>query len=81
MLRALRAPSAVWLRGLIGCLLILGGLFSFLPVLGIWMLPLGIILLAHDIPILKRPVGRMLVRAERLWRKWRRRSIPRQPGT
>ncbi len=35
--------------------LILGGVFSFLPVLGIWMLPLGLLVLAVDIP---PPAGR-----------------------
>jgi hypothetical protein len=35
-------------------LLILGGIFSVLPVLGIWMLPLGLILLAEDVPVLRR---------------------------
>ena len=57
-------------------LLILGGVFSFLPVLGLWMLPLGLMVLAVDIPPLKRPVGNFLVRGQR-WlsltrRKWRR---------
>ncbi len=78
LLRALRAPSAAWLRGGIGILLLLGGLFSFLPVLGLWMLPLGLILLAYDIPLLKRPVGRALVGGERLWRTWRRRAAARR---
>ncbi|OIR02362.1 hypothetical protein GALL_155190 [mine drainage metagenome] len=71
VLRVLRAPSAVWLRLIAGGALVLGGLFSFLPVLGLWMLPLGLILLAYDIPPLRRPVGRFLVLGERLWRKWR----------
>jgi hypothetical protein len=34
-------------------LLILGGLLSFLPILGIWMLPLGLLLLAEDLPVLR----------------------------
>ncbi len=72
-LRRLRHPSAAWIRWPVGILLVLGGLFSFLPVLGIWMLPLGLVLLAYDIPLLKRPVGRTLVVAERRWAEWRRR--------
>ncbi len=71
MVRALRAPGALWLRLIAGILLVLGGLLSFLPILGLWMLPLGLILLAYDVPPLRRPVGRWLVLGERLWRKWR----------
>lgn len=33
------------LRFVIGLALIVGGIFSFLPVLGIWMLPLGIVVM------------------------------------
>jgi hypothetical protein len=57
-----------------GGLLVLGGLFSFLPVLGIWMLPLGLLLLAFDIQALKPTVGWALCRGERGWRRWRRRA-------
>ena len=35
-------------------LLILGGIFSFLPVLGLWMLPLGLLLIAQDVPLLQK---------------------------
>ncbi len=72
-LRWLRDPRATWVRVPVGLLLIVGGLLSFLPVLGIWMLPLGLILLAYDVPFLKPPVGRALVWGERRWKEWRRR--------
>lgn len=72
-LRWLREPSSRWVRIPVGVLFILGGVFSFLPILGIWMLPLGILLLAQDIPVLKEPTARMLVWAERRWTQWRRR--------
>ncbi len=48
--------------------LIAGGIFSFLPVLGIWMLPLGVVLLAKDIPPLRKPSARMLA--------WARSKLP-----
>ncbi len=73
-LRWLRGPADPRVRMLSGGLLVLGGLFSFLPVLGIWMLPLGLLLLAFDIPALKPTVGWALVRGERGWRRWRRRA-------
>lgn len=41
------------IRGLMGVLLILGGVLGFLPVLGFWMIPLGLALLATDIPPLR----------------------------
>jgi hypothetical protein len=40
-------------RGLLGVLLILAGTLGFLPVLGFWMIPLGVALLATDIPALR----------------------------
>lgn len=47
-------PQARWVRLPAGGLLVLGGVFSILPILGIWMLPLGLVLLAEDIPLLQR---------------------------
>ncbi len=38
----------------LGSSLILGGLLGFLPVLGFWMLPLGFIVLSHDMPMVRR---------------------------
>lgn len=70
----LRQPSSVFWRVPISLALILGGIFSFLPVLGVWMLPLGLILIAQDIPFLQPPLARMLGWVERKWleRKARR---------
>ncbi|MGF1625980.1 MAG: hypothetical protein ACFCVH_13950 [Alphaproteobacteria bacterium] len=47
-----RIPFGV--RTLAGIPLIVGGLLSFLPVLGLWMLPVGLALVALDIPVLRR---------------------------
>jgi hypothetical protein len=72
-IRNLRHPKARWVRIPMGLLLILGGIFSILPVLGIWMLPLGLLLLAYDLPFLRRPVGRFTIWATRKWlalRQW-----------
>ncbi|MFO1129589.1 MAG: hypothetical protein U1E66_14280 [Rhodospirillales bacterium] len=44
--RPLRVSAAV--------LLMIGGLVGFLPVVGFWMLPLGVLLLAQDVPFLRR---------------------------
>lgn len=71
-LRWLRGPSSRWFRIPVGILLIIGGLFSFLPILGVWMVPLGALLLAQDVPFLKRPVARALMWLERQWLRWKR---------
>jgi hypothetical protein len=42
------------LRSLLGLVLIVGGFFGFLPILGFWMIPLGGALIALDIPPLRR---------------------------
>ncbi|HEY1504002.1 MAG TPA: hypothetical protein VGF92_06865 [Stellaceae bacterium] len=42
------------LRSLLGVVLIIGGVFGFLPILGFWMIPLGGALIALDIPPLRR---------------------------
>ena len=63
----LRRPSSRLVRIPLAILLILGGIFSFLPVLGLWMLPLGLLLFAQDVPFLQRPMARMLGWIERKW--------------
>jgi hypothetical protein len=60
IVRWLRQPSAWWLRIPAGLLLMVGGVLFILPVLGLWMLPLGLVLLAEDIPPLRRGTGRIL---------------------
>ena len=42
------------LRSLSGLLLMAGGVFGFLPVLGFWMIPAGLAFIALDIPPLRR---------------------------
>jgi hypothetical protein len=63
----LRKPSSRLVRFPLGVLLIIGGIFSILPVLGLWMLPLGLILIAQDIPPLEKPVAQFLGWLERKW--------------
>ncbi|WP_306044491.1 hypothetical protein [Nioella sp. MMSF_3534] len=45
----IRANVPPGLRLVLGLLLIVGGVFGFLPVLGFWMIPLGIAVAALDI--------------------------------
>ena len=51
--RLKRHPNA-WIRRGAGIALILGGILGFLPIVGFWMLPLGVILISDDIPWLRR---------------------------
>lgn len=52
--RKLRAHPNRWTRRGLGVGLTLGGVLGpVLPFLGVWMLPLGLILLAVDLPQLK----------------------------
>jgi len=74
-LRWLRHPASRWVRVPLALLLSLAGVIGFLPVLGFWMLPLGLLLLAQDLPLLRRPMRRLLIVGERRWRRhqWQRR--------
>jgi hypothetical protein len=65
--RSLREPSARMWRIPTASLLLLGGVFGFLPILGFWMLPLGLVLLSVDLPRLQPPLARMLHWIERKW--------------
>ncbi len=51
------------LRSLLGLLLVAGGVVGFLPVLGFWMVPLGVLVIGLDV----KPVLRWL----RAWRERR----------
>ncbi len=69
----LRRDSWFPIRFPVALLLIFGGLFAFLPVLGIWMLPLGLLLLAVDLPVLRGPISVMIIRGRRVTKRWLRR--------
>jgi hypothetical protein len=78
----LRHPPRRWVRLLTAMLLIVGGIFSLLPILGLWMLPLGLALMSDDVPWLKTPLECAAHWIEGAWRKartaWRNR-VGRRP--
>ena len=79
-LRRLRKPEARPARLLSGTVLILGSFFAWLPVLGIEMFPLGLLLLAENIPFLRKPAGALMlwfVAAFKKVRAWFRRMWQR----
>ena len=55
-------PGHPLFRILLGMLLILGGFLGFLPVLGFWMVPVGLAVLAIDFPPVRRFQRRMTVK-------------------
>lgn len=71
----LREPQRKWVRWPAAILLLAGSFLWFLPVLGLWMLPLGLALMSEDIPPLKgwleRVARRIEHRVRRLRGRWR----------
>ncbi|MBL8572973.1 MAG: hypothetical protein JNM13_04780 [Hyphomicrobiaceae bacterium] len=59
----------------LGVAFVLGGIFSILPVLGVWMLPVGLMILSVDFAIARRLRRRGAVAIARFWA---RRGV--QPG-
>jgi membrane protein implicated in regulation of membrane protease activity len=67
--RRVPVPSNVFLRIGFGVLCIIGGFLWFLPVLGLWMLPLGFLILSIDLPPVRRFRRRMDVTFGQIIRK------------
>lgn len=65
--RWLRQPGSRWVRIPLGIVLILAGIVGFLPILGFWMVPLGLVVLAKDLPPLQPTLVRFLDWVERKW--------------
>jgi hypothetical protein len=58
--RMIVMPASRVVRIALGVGLVLGGVLGFLPILGFWMIPLGLLILSIDLAIVRR---------------WRRRSV------
>lgn len=65
---SIAVPASRLTRIVLGILLCLGGFMWFLPILGFWMLPLGLMMLSIDLA----PVRRLRRRIE-VW--WGRRKV------
>lgn len=70
--------SNIFLRISLAVVLVIGGLLAFLPILTIWMIPVGVLLLATDLPFLRPIVSSTIIRLRRRLincrRKFRRSS-------
>jgi hypothetical protein len=62
-------PGSHRQRLVLGVCLVVGGVFGFLPILGFWMIPLGLVVLSVDSPRVRRGRRRLEVR----WGRWRKR--------
>lgn len=67
MIYALRRANIVAVRRLkpgirtgAGLLFITGGIFGFLPILGFWMIPVGVLVIATEFPRLRGPMRHWL---------------------
>lgn len=63
--RRLNLPASRLARIALAVAFIFGGLLSFLPVLGVWMLPVGLLILSIDFVIVRRWRRRWSVQWER----------------
>ncbi|OBZ94185.1 membrane protein [Pararhizobium polonicum] len=57
----MRLPQSRAPRIAMGGGLIFGGMLGFLPILGFWMVPLGLIVLSHDLAFVRRQRRRLSV--------------------
>jgi hypothetical protein len=73
LVRGLRKNRYRYLRIPLAVVFILGGFVGFLPVLGFWMVPAGLLLLAVDVPLLRPVVSAAMIRGRRRIELWRRR--------
>lgn len=67
-----RLPRNAPARIALGTSFVIGGILSFLPILGIWMLPVGLAILAFDLPWADRLYRRFVGLWHRLARRRRR---------
>lgn len=81
VLRWLRHPASRLVRLPAGLLFILGGFLWFLPVLGLWMLPLGLMLIAYDVPFLQKPMSRFILWGAERWARLRHRAMGKRDGS
>jgi hypothetical protein len=69
-------PGSAIARIAIGSLLVVLGALGFLPVLGFWMIPLGVVVLSIDLPAARR----LRRRVEVWWGRWRAARARRRVG-
>jgi hypothetical protein len=56
-----RLPASRIARLGLGGALVVGGVLGFLPILGFWMVPVGLLVLSVDVPVVRRLRRRLAV--------------------
>ena len=72
--RTVRLPRSRFLRVVMGFLLIAMGFVGFLPVVGFWMIPVGLAVLSVDSPLARRFRRRTEVWVLRRYNRWKGRD-------
>jgi len=67
-----KLPNSRLIRTVVGVALMVGGVLGFLPVLGFWMVPLGLLVLSVDFPYIRRKRREWEVKIGRKYNQWRR---------
>ncbi len=55
-------PQSRFVRVVIGALFVFFGIFGFLPILGFWMIPVGLLILSYEFAMIRRWRRRFAVR-------------------
>ena len=63
--KTISLPRARAARMALGAAMVVGGCLGFLPVLGFWMIPLGLLVLSQDVPRIRRMRRNFAVRGRR----------------
>lgn len=61
----IQIPGSPLARQALGVALVIGGILGFLPVLGFWMIPLGLLVLSIDLPFLRKHRRKWEVKREK----------------
>lgn len=62
LVQKVRSPSVAPYRLPVGIALTAGGVVGFLPIVGFWMVPLGLAVIAQDVPVMRPPLARLLAK-------------------
>jgi hypothetical protein len=63
-----------------GAIFMVGGVFGFLPILGFWMIPVGVFVAASEFPRSRRPMQRWLYREKKTLSPFERRHPKEASG-
>jgi hypothetical protein len=78
--RQFHLPQSRPVRVGLGILLVACGLLGFLPVLGFWMIPLGLLVLSVDLPAVRRQRRKLTVWWHRDKKDASKETAERAPG-